>query len=112
MDRRTRWFLLGGLIVTLGLATVVSNFASDRPDGLEKVAEDKGIATEREHPLADLPLSDYVVDGIANQPLATAIAGTVGVIAVLLLGGGLVLLLRRRTGRPGGNPGGVRRGAR
>lgn len=99
MDRRTRWLLFGALVVILGLATVGSNFASEQPDGLEKVAQDEGITTEKEHPLADLPFSDYVADGIADPSLATAAAGALGVLVVLLLGVIVFGLPRRRAGR-------------
>ena len=39
-----RIFLAGGLLVAIGLAMLVSGFASSSPDGLNKVAEDHGFA--------------------------------------------------------------------
>ena len=45
-----RIFLLGGLLVAIGLALLVSGFASSSPDGLNKVAEDHGFAANaRQH---------------------------------------------------------------
>jgi len=35
-----RLFIAGGLLVAIGLAMLVSGFASGSPDGLNKVAED------------------------------------------------------------------------
>ena len=51
-----RLFLAAGLLVAVGLALVVSGFASSSPDGLEKVAEDKGfLETAKDHLFADGP---------------------------------------------------------
>ena len=40
---KNRKFYIGGFIVSLFLAGVVSFYASSSPDGLEKVAEDIGF---------------------------------------------------------------------
>jgi cobalt/nickel transport protein len=44
MRSNLRIFLVGGLLVAIGLAMLVSGFASSSPDGLNKVAEDHGFA--------------------------------------------------------------------
>ena len=36
-------FLLGGILVSIIVAGFISYYASSSPDGLEKVAEDKGF---------------------------------------------------------------------
>ena len=57
-----RWWLAAGA-VALVLAAVVSHYASDRPDGLERVAADEGfLAAADDHDLADGPLADYGVE--------------------------------------------------
>jgi hypothetical protein len=90
-----RLFLLGGLLVTIGLALVVSGFASSQPDGLEKVATDKGfLETARDHPLADGPLADYAVKGVDNQRLSTGLSGLIGVLVTFGLGLALFALVR------------------
>jgi hypothetical protein len=90
-----RLFLLGGLLVTIGLALVVSGFASSQPDGLEKVATDKGfLETARGHPLADSPLADYAVKGVDNQRLSTGLSGLIGVLVTFGLGLALFALVR------------------
>ena len=43
MDRRLWWFLGIGLLVALMVAGVLSGFASDDPDGLERVSIDQGF---------------------------------------------------------------------
>jgi PDGLE domain len=99
--RRSRlWGFIGlGLVVALLLAGLVSYYASSSPDGLEKVAADKGIsAQERRHHLADSPLGDYGVHGVNDARLSGGLAGVIGVGVTLALGGGLFWLVRRRAG--------------
>ncbi|MBU0597877.1 PDGLE domain-containing protein [Patescibacteria group bacterium] len=68
-------FLIGG---------IVSLFASSSPDGLEKVAEDKGfIQTALDYPFQTL-LPDYTFP-VNNEYLATALAGTIGTVVVFLI---------------------------
>ena len=56
-------------------------FADDAPDGLTRVAREEGFAaSEREHSLADSPVSDYRVEGIEDEEGATAVAGLAGVL--------------------------------
>lgn len=94
----TKRFFAAALVVTLVLAGIVSHYASSQPDGLERVAEDKGIsAQEKDHALKDSPLGDYGVQGVENARLSGGLSGVVGVGAVLLVGGGLFWVLRRRT---------------
>ncbi|MEO3824626.1 PDGLE domain-containing protein [Actinomadura sp. B10D3] len=93
----TKRFFAGFLLVSLVLAGVVSYYASAAPDGLEKVAEDKGIsAKEKDHTFKDSPLGDYGVKGVDDARLSGGLSGLVGVGAVLLVGGGLFWAVRRR----------------
>jgi cobalt/nickel transport protein len=85
MKLKNRFFALG-VFVTLVLAGVVSYYASGDPDGLEKVAEEKGfLADATDHGLGDSPLADYGVSGIADDRLSIALAGTIGVFLMLAL---------------------------
>ncbi|CAA9235774.1 MAG: hypothetical protein AVDCRST_MAG41-1186 [uncultured Corynebacteriales bacterium] len=108
---RTRGLLLGGLLLALLLAGVVSQFASGSPDGLEKVAEDKGfIATATDSDLADSPVADYAVRGVDDERVSGGLAGVLGVLATFAIGGALFLVVRRGAGpagredRAGGEP--------
>ena len=69
MDRKNLClFVVGGLIVALGLAFFVSPLASSSPDGLNKVAIDKGFSdTQKDHALADGPLAGYGVKGVDDE---------------------------------------------
>jgi len=114
MTRRTGGFVLAGIVVALLLAGGVSRFAADSPDGLEAAArhgctlDADGRVTggtciaqsEREHELSDGPLADYGLRGRSDGPLATGLAGVVGVLLTFALGGGLFYLLRRRRPAP------------
>lgn len=109
--KRSNLFVLGGLLVALLLAGVVSNFASAHPDGLDSSlregcvfdADDTIVGGScpaqqaREHELADSPLADYGVRGVDNEYLSTGLSGVVGVLLTFTVGGGLFWLLRRRS---------------
>lgn len=117
-------FILAGLAISVALALIVSPFASSSPDGLEKVAEDKGFlekAEETEPAWNSAPIPDYAFPGLTEtvekkdeetgeivkeeEPtkLATALAGLIGTVAIFLIGWGLALLLR--LGKEGGEAG-------
>jgi hypothetical protein len=93
VDRRSLLlFVIGGLIVALGLAFFVSPYASKAPDGLNRVAIDEGFSgTQRDHPLSDAPLAGYGVKGVEDQKVSRGLAGVIGVvvtfgIAMILFG--------------------------
>jgi len=100
---RLRTFLVVGLLVAFVLAGVVSGFASPAPDGLEKVAADKGFgSTARTHDLDGSPVAGYQVTGVGDNRVATGLAGAIGVVSTLVVGGGLFVALRRGGGRGAG----------
>ncbi|MFD3946954.1 energy-coupling factor ABC transporter permease [Streptomyces sp. NPDC058579] len=88
---------IGGLVAALVLAGFVSFYASASPDGLEKVAADKGFDKNvEEHAAAGSPLADYGVEGIEAARLSGGLAGVIGVGATLAVGTGAFWLVRRR----------------
>lgn len=100
----TRVFVVLALAVAVGLATAVSPYASASPDGLEKVAEEKGFLEDgRLHPIQDdAPIPDYAFPGIADARLATGVAGFLGTLGVFAVGWGIAsVLARRRRARDG-----------
>jgi len=93
------FFIVGGLIVALGLAFLVSPYASSSPDGLEKVATDEGfIDSAEDHAVGDSPLADYGVEGVGDEKLSTGLAGIIGV--VITFGLGMILFGVIRSRRP------------
>ncbi|MDX3750576.1 energy-coupling factor ABC transporter permease [Streptomyces sp. AK08-02] len=98
-SHRTRNVWLTGLAASLVLAGVVSFYASASPDGLEKVAADKGIdAKVEDHAAADSPLADYGVEGITDGRLSGGLAGVIGVGVTVVAGTGIFWAVRRRGG--------------
>lgn len=95
MTRRT-FFALALMAIVL-IAGVASFYASSHPDGLEYVAERAGfLDSADDHAVADGPLADYQTKGVDNERLSGGLAGVLGVGVVLVAGGGLFWLLRRR----------------
>ncbi|MEX3101321.1 cobalt ABC transporter permease [Streptomyces sp. V2] len=95
VSRKKLW--LGGLAASLLLAGVVSFYASANPDGLEKVAADKGLDTRvEEHAAADSPLADYGVKDVQNARLSGGLAGVIGVTVTVVAGSGIFWAVRRR----------------
>ncbi|MEV4709781.1 PDGLE domain-containing protein [Micromonospora sp. NPDC049374] len=105
-----KWgFIVGGLLVALLLAGVVSNFASSHPDGLDSSlregctfnADDEitggscPAQQEQEHEIGG-PLADYGIAGIDNDFLSTGLSGVLGVLLTFAVAGGAFWLVRRR----------------
>ncbi|MFE8017043.1 energy-coupling factor ABC transporter permease [Streptomyces antibioticus] len=94
-SRRTLW--ISGLVTSLVLAGFVSFYASANPDGLEKVAADKGIDKKVEdHAAADSPLADYGVKDVTNARLSGGLAGVIGVGVTVVAGSAVFWAVRRR----------------
>ncbi len=88
-----KWWY-GALILAFILA-VLSPLASASPDGLEKVAENKGFIDLALAPVFNI-FPDYVIPGIPNEALATILAGIVGTLVLFGIGYGLARLLRAK----------------
>jgi hypothetical protein len=90
---RMRIFAIVALAVAVGLATAVAPFASSSPDGLERVAQDKGFAHHgRAH---DAPVAGYAFPGVHDERLATGLSGFAGTIVTFAAGWALLALLGR-----------------
>ncbi|MFD6191059.1 energy-coupling factor ABC transporter permease [Streptomyces sp. NPDC060275] len=94
-SHRTVW--ITGLVASLVLAGFVSFYASADPDGLEKVASDKGIDEKaEEHAAADSPLADYGVKDITDARVSGGLAGVIGVGVTVVAGSAVFWAVRRR----------------
>lgn len=108
-SRRGVGFLVGFGLVALLIAGGFSYFADSDPDGLDAMTR-AGCTTvetaegERldgrciaqsgtDHPLGESPLAEYTVGGDDGL---TGVAGGIGVVATLVVAGGLFWTLRRR----------------
>ncbi|TGB07183.1 energy-coupling factor ABC transporter permease [Streptomyces sp. MZ04] len=95
--RSHRKVWIAGLVTSLVLAGFVSFYASANPDGLEKVAADKGIDKRaEEHAAAESPLADYGVKDITDARLSGGLAGVIGVGGTVVAGSAVFWSLRRR----------------
>ncbi|MFH0935419.1 MAG: PDGLE domain-containing protein [Candidatus Omnitrophota bacterium] len=86
-----------GLLIAVLLAVLISPFASSHPDGLERVAGDKGFLEKGEVvPALSSPVPDYAWPGIKNEKLATSLAGAAGTLTVFGLGYLIAAAVRKR----------------
>src|SRR3990167_11387249 len=85
MERGFRLFIFISLAIAIILAVFISPFASNSPDGLEKVAEDKGFLHTAKSVWRYSPFSDYSVAGIENKYISTGLTGIIGVIIVFVI---------------------------
>ena len=77
---RRKWTVLA--VLTLAAAGLLSPWASDSPDGLERVAEDLGFV-EREASIHALsPMPDYEVAGVPWEAVRVGLAGLIGAIVM------------------------------
>ncbi len=91
-----REFAIGGVLVAVFVAVVISQFAAGDPDGLERVAIDEGFEdSAEEHAFADSLFADYATRGLDNEELSLAVAGATGVALTLVVGWGLASAQRR-----------------
>ena len=96
MTRNAKFFA-AFLLAALLIAGVGSYYASAHPDGLNYVAERTGfIDNEKESATSDGIFAGYSTRGIDNERLSGGVAGVVGSLTTLLVGGGLFWVLRRR----------------
>ena len=88
------WLVVFGICMLLA---TLSPIASTLPDGLEKVAGDQGfLVTTSSSPIT--VLADYIFPGIANEAMATILAGWLGTIIAFVIAFGaanLIIKLRK-----------------
>ena len=92
-----KWWQIA-LVVCL-LVAALSPLASSSPDGLERVAEDKGFIDRGQEAPFQL-IADYVFPGIENEALATILAGLIGTLVLFGMAYGLAWLVKSRKTAP------------
>lgn len=97
MRRSYAWVALGlALALTI---TLFAPFASSKPDGLERVAEDKGFVEEAKAPPYQV-IADYAFPWVGNERAATILAGITGTVVVFAVVIGSAYALSRRGASP------------
>lgn len=97
---RNRKFLIAAFIVSLLVVIVLAPFASSFPDGLERVAEDKGFIEKASDSLIEAVFPDYEATFARTPYLRVIIPGVFGVAVTFLVasGAGLVLMKAKKNG--------------
>jgi hypothetical protein len=90
---KLKWWHVA-LIFALFLA-LLSPLASSSPDGLERVAENKGFIETAREALFNL-IPDYVFPGIGSEAGATILAGIIGTLLLFGIAYGLARLLKAK----------------
>ena len=91
LKKSTIWMWLA---VSMAVAILLAPFASEFPDGLEKVAETLGFL-ERGTSNLSSPLSDYQIPGL-NGGISTAMAGILGTFVTFILAYIIIKILHRK----------------
>jgi len=93
-----RVFVFAAVVIALAMATAISQFAAETPDGLERVSSDLGLADGgvEGSGWAGRFFADYATAGIDNEMLSLAVAGAVGVGITMLVSAGLIRSSLRR----------------
>jgi cobalt/nickel transport protein len=85
----SRWWI-GGLLVALAIAALLSPWASPWPDGLDRVSERLGFrGREQKQPILPAPMADYKLPGARDAGWSTPVASVTGTLMVF---GGTCLL--------------------
>lgn len=91
LKKSTIWIWLA---VSMAVAILLAPFASEFPDGLEKVAETLGFLEKGTSNLS-FPLSDYQMPGL-NGGISTAMAGIVGVLVTFIVAYTIIKVVHRK----------------
>jgi cobalt/nickel transport system permease protein len=87
--------LMYGAVIVLGLLLLIAPFASQLPDGLDRVAQSLGFESKKiENQGFSTPLKEYRFFGIESNPLSTIAAGMIGagiVFAISFLLAGVLI---------------------
>jgi cobalt/nickel transport protein len=100
---RNRGFAIAGLGVALLIAIFLSPFASQNPDGLDRVSQDLKFDHKavEDAPAKKLPFysifNEYALRGVP-EGIATPLAGLVGTLATFGLAWGVGKIVVRRSG--------------
>jgi cobalt/nickel transport protein len=97
MKKQLDGFIWVALGVTLLIALFFSPFASESPDGLEKVAVTKGFAEKGEGWTfwKYAPLPDYAIPWIKNKKVSTALSGLIGTLAIFFIALGIGKFIKK-----------------
>ncbi|MCK4718033.1 MAG: PDGLE domain-containing protein [Thermoplasmata archaeon] len=99
MNRNARLILVG-LILAVIIASLAPFLASSNPDGLESAAEGFHEAEGKEASYYEAPMPDYVFPGMGSEGAAGVVAIVSGTILLLVLGLGVLVIVRKQGDGP------------
>jgi cobalt/nickel transport protein len=96
LQNRKKIFIVG-IIIAILIVIFLSPFASSKPDGLERVAQDIGFEEKATHYLSKFYkfLDDYQVSGIANEKISTVLAGLIGILLTIIISYAFLKIISR-----------------
>ena len=95
---QSKLFFVIALAITLFTAGILSGFASDNPDGFEKVTAQYRIEESGTKAWNHAPMADYSVSSVENDSLSTGLSGIAGTLLVLALGYTLARFVQKKPG--------------
>ena len=105
MKNDVKLFIAAGLLLAVGLALLLSPFASGNPDGLNQVAIEKGFAkSATDHSLDNSPVAGYAVRGVDDDGVGKGLSGLIGVLLTFGVGLASFAALRRLRASQATNP--------
>ena len=100
MDQKDKYLIVAAVIICIVICCLSPYIASGDPDGLEKSAEDSGLAedfsVEEIKGIPEAAFPDYAFANDPENQVLQIVALVLGVIATLILGYAVALVVKRR----------------
>lgn len=93
--------IITGITIIIVLSALFIPFASESPDGLEKVASDKGFLSSAAETVSSpftAPFADYRVPGMGDKT-SGVVSGIAGAFAMFCIGWGIAAVLKKMRAR-------------
>ena len=99
MDKKDTYLIVVAVVICIVISCLSPYIASGDPDGLEKSAEDSGLAedfaVEEINGIPDAPFPDYAFASNPDSQPLQIVALIIGVIITLGLGYGVAYVLKK-----------------
>jgi cobalt/nickel transport protein len=85
MKARDKIFIMVGVGIAIIIAVAAPYLASSNPDGLESTAEEFEEAEEKEDPVYESPMPDYIIPGLGDDQQSGAVSIAIGTVIMLVI---------------------------
>lgn len=100
MDKRDKTLIIIAIVICVIISCLSPFIASGDPDGLEKSAEDSGLAedfsVEEIKGIPEAPLPDYAFASNPDNQGLQIVALVIGVVVTLVIGFGVAYVVKSR----------------